>query len=122
MTSGMTSDDILDDAHKWLRDVLLPEANLRFSRRPNNMKTMEEIDKFITDKCYEQGFLVRVKTSECLLGIGPLDVEITGVTRDHEFNRYGVDRERHRWNVQRSHERGEEEQMKQWLREINRKD
>jgi hypothetical protein len=118
---SLTTDDILDDAHIWLRDYLLPEVNTRYSHRPNSDETMDEIEDFVTTKCYEKGFLVRVKTAECLLGIGPLDIEITGVTQDHEMNRHGVDRERHRWNVLRSNERGEEDNMKRWLRELNDK-
>lgn len=115
----ITSDDLYDEFHKWCRDIFLPEINMRFSHKSNDMRTMEEIEKYAIDKCHQQGYLVRVHTSEALLGIGPLDIELTGVVPGHELQKYGdIDREKRTWETRRSVDRNEEADMRRYLNRL----
>lgn len=118
---SLTSDDIYDEFHLWQRDKFLPELNRRFSHKANTQSTMNEIEKYAVDECHKRGYIVRVHTSECLLGLGPIVIDLVDTTPDHDDRKHGVDREKREWETRKSVERNEEAELRKYLNELNSK-
>lgn len=61
------------------------DVQMKFSRLANSRKNLDELEKVMVDHCLQVGLIVRVHTSECLMGIGPVTVEPIGRLSDaHE--------------------------------------
>lgn len=79
----------------------------RYAHKLNTRLNMSEFEKEATDLFAKHGFIVKVHTTECLLGIGPPTIEIAGKDNSHE-DRYGFDHEHKRFEVLDSKVRGED--------------
>jgi hypothetical protein len=114
---GLTSADMYDEDVKQIA-VMWRELMAQYSRKPNDHYHVGEMAKRAQDSAFKIGYVVRVHTSECLLGIGPATIEIVGRVPGHEFKKHGMDHEKQRHNVLRAVERNEDKSLRKIIKAI----
>lgn len=115
--SGITSADMYDEDIARI-GVMWREIMSRYAKKPNDHFHVGEMAKRAQDEAFKIGYVVRVHTSECLLGVGPATIEIVGRVPGHEFNKHGMDHERKRHEVNRAVERNEDKRVRQAIKAI----
>ena len=116
-SGGLTSADMYDEDVKRIA-VMWNELMQRYSTKPNDHLHVGELAKRATDMAFEMGYTIRVHTTECLLGIGPLTVEFVGRVPGHDFNKHGYDHERHHHDVNRAVTRNEDKDIRRVIKAI----
>lgn len=103
-----TISDIIDlyDEDVAVLGEIWTDMQTRFSRKANSMENLAELEKRTVDECFKAGLVVRVHTSECLMGIGPVTIEPVG--RVNALHDGFYDHERKRSEVLLSKDKGEE--------------
>lgn len=98
-------EEIYDKMWVDMADALRP-IQRKWMGRPNNARNLEEFEKEAVDACLKVGLIVRVHTAEVLLGISrsPIIEPIGRISFEHEG---GYDHEKHRQEVLRSKQLGE---------------
>lgn len=102
-----TISDIIDlyDEDIGVLGEIWADMQMRFSRKANTIENLAELEKRTVDECFKAGLVVRVHTSECLMGIGPVTIEPIGRLAKAHDGYY--DHERKRSEVLLSKDKGE---------------
>jgi len=114
---GITSADMHDEDVKRIA-TMWRELMRRYSKKPNDHLHVGEMAKRAQDEAYKIGYVVRVHTTECLLGIGPATIEVVGRVPGHEYNKHGFDHERQYHEVRRAVDRNEDKDVRRVIRAI----
>lgn len=114
---GLTSADMYDEDVKRIA-VMWRSLMAQYARKPNDHFHVSEMAKRAQDEAFKIGYVVRVHTSECLLGIGPATIEVLRRVPGHDFNKYGMDHEKQRHNVLRAVERNEDKDIRRVIKTI----
>jgi hypothetical protein len=98
--------------------VIWREIQQQFMRKPNDHFHVGEMAKRAQDECFKIGYVIRVHTAECLLGVGPATIEVIGRVPGHEFNVHGLDHERRGHEIRRAVERNEDKDIRRQIKAI----
>lgn len=95
----MDTSDLQDHEIIWIRQ-LAHELTVKWSRRPNNQRNLEEMCRESKSKAQSKGIIIDWDLIPVISGKPPVLVVI-GKNIDHE-NKYGFDHERKGYDVRKS--------------------
>ncbi len=117
MTEGLTSADMYDEDIKKL-GVMWNRLMQEFARKRNDHFAVSELVKRATDEAFNIGYVVRVHTTECLLGIGPATIEVVGRVEGHEVNKHGLDHDKKQYEIRKAVDRNEDAAIRRAIKAI----
>lgn len=114
---GMTTADMYDEDVEAIFAMAI-RIQSYYATKPNDKFHVNEMEKRIVDEAFKLGYVVRVHTARCLLGLESPTLEVVDRVAGHEFHKHGMDHERKGWEIAKSITTGGEVEMRRKLHVI----